>query len=126
MRIVLAIALCCLIPPAQAAAANSAAAVRGRELFEHWCSACHAPEPTEDGRYLPGTNTLQNRYKGRVPAALEQRTDLTEAYIEAVIRSGLHAMPRFRKTEISDRQMHDIAAYLAKGAQGAARSDGAT
>src|SRR4029077_17847358 len=102
-----------------ALAADPAAANRGHDLFQIWCATCHAPDPREDGSFLPGTESLQNNYKGSKPAALEQRDDLTTAYVEWVIRRGTRAMPLFRKTELSDQDMHDIAAYLAKGNAGA-------
>jgi mono/diheme cytochrome c family protein len=87
---------------------------RGQKEFQYWCATCHSPDRREDGTYLPGTESLQNNYKGTKPAALEQRADLTVSYVELVIRRGTRAMPLFRKTEISDQDMHDIAAYLAK------------
>jgi mono/diheme cytochrome c family protein len=93
----------------------AADAARGQKLFQNWCSSCHSPERGEDGKYPPGTDSLQNNYKGSKPPGLEQRDDLTVAYVELVIRRGTRAMPLFRKTEISDQDMHDIAAYLAKG-----------
>jgi mono/diheme cytochrome c family protein len=96
----------------QALAADPAAAARGQQLFQYWCATCHAPEPREDGMLLPGTETLQNRYQGKLPAALEQRAQLPPSMVELVIRKGTGAMPQFRKTEISDQDMHAIAAYL--------------
>lgn len=95
--------------------AGAADAARGQKLFQNWCTSCHSPERREEGSYAPGTESLQNNYKGSKPAALEQRTDLTADYVEMVIRHGTRAMPLFRKTEIPDQDMHDIAAYLAKG-----------
>jgi mono/diheme cytochrome c family protein len=95
-----------------ALAADADAVTRGDKLFQYWCATCHAPDPREDGRFLPGTESLQDKYKGSEPAALEQRKDLSAAYVELVIRRGTRAMPQFRKTEISDQEMHDIAAYL--------------
>jgi mono/diheme cytochrome c family protein len=95
--------------------ASSADPVRGQKLFQNWCATCHSPDRRENGDYLPGTETLAKNYNGSKPAALEQRNDLTVEYVEMVIRHGTRAMPLFRKTEISDQDMHDIAAYLAKG-----------
>jgi mono/diheme cytochrome c family protein len=88
---------------------------RGQKVFQSWCASCHSPDRREDGNYLPGTETLENKYKGSKPAVLEQRDDLTIDYVEFVIRHGTRAMPMFRKTEISDQDMHDLAVYLAKG-----------
>lgn len=98
-----------------AGTARAADPARGQKLFQYWCATCHSPDRREDGNYLPGTESLENNYKGSKPAALEQREDLTTGYVELVIRHGTRAMPLFRKTEISDQDMHDIAAYLAKG-----------
>lgn len=56
---------------------------------------------------------LQRKYQGAVPAMLDQRTDLTPDYVRAVIRSGISFMPSFRKTEISDAELAQLADYLA-------------
>jgi mono/diheme cytochrome c family protein len=96
------------------AATWAADPVRGQQLFQNWCTSCHSPDRREDGNYPPGTESLLNNYKGSKPAGLEQREDLSAAYVELVIRRGTRAMPLFRKTEISDQDMHDIAAYLSK------------
>jgi hypothetical protein len=56
---------------------------------------------------------LQRTYQGRLPAVLEQRTDLLPAYIQVVVRHGMSFMPSFRKTEISDADLALVAAYLA-------------
>ncbi len=100
-----------------ATSANGADAgqlARGKEKFEYWCGTCHAGDPREGGRFLPGTASLMVKYKGERPAALEDRTDLLPPYIELVIRRGSEGMPFFRKTEISNSEMADIAAYLAR------------
>ncbi|PCJ39415.1 MAG: p-cresol methylhydroxylase [SAR86 cluster bacterium] len=85
----------------------------GKEQFEYWCATCHSPNLYR-GNYLPGTASLLEKYNGQVPAALEQRTDLVAEYVKVVIRHGSEGMPSFRKTEISDSQMEDIAAYLSR------------
>jgi mono/diheme cytochrome c family protein len=96
-----------------AAAAESGQPERGRAAYQYWCATCHAAGQWE-GRQLPGTISLQLKYNGSRPAALEERTDLTPEYVSYVIRHGSGGMPFFRKTEISDRDMGDIAAYLAR------------
>ena len=111
-----------LVSSGQTLAADPAAAAGGQQLFQYWCATCHAPEPREDGMLLPGTETLQNRYQGTVPAALEQRVGLPPSVVELVIRKGIGAMPQFRKTEISDEDMHAIAAYLDHQSGGAAQA----
>lgn len=99
---------------------------QGYLVFSKWCSGCHAAgyEPTAKtpgGDKLPvisrvplGTNLLQQHYQGAVPAALEERTDLTPEAIRTFVRSGLNAMPAFRKTEISDAELDALATYLTR------------
>jgi (+)-pinoresinol hydroxylase len=67
-----------------------------------------------NGSGLPGTAALSLKYKGRVPAVLEQRTDLAPAFIRTVVRHGLFGMPITRKTEVNDAELEDIVAYLAR------------
>jgi mono/diheme cytochrome c family protein len=56
---------------------------------------------------------LQRKYGGKVPAVLEQRSNLTAAYVKLAVRRGVSFMPSFRKTEISDADLALLAAYLA-------------
>jgi len=83
---------------------------RGASVFNNWCSACHSRGPLN----APGTTSLQNKYQGALPAALEDRTDLTAELIELYVRNGIATMPFYRKTEISDADLTALAAYLAK------------
>ena len=96
-----------------AALAEDATANRGKAVFDLWCAGCHRPVKPGD---LPvaGTSSLERTYKGMKPAALEQRTDLKAAYVKSIVRSGTKAMPMTRKTEISDRDLEALAAYLEK------------
>ena len=87
---------------------------RGQEKYDYWCATCHAGDPREGGRYLPGTASLNAKYKGERPGALADRIDLLPPYIKLVIRRGMEGMPFFRKTEISDAEMKAIAAYLSR------------
>jgi len=80
----------------------------GKAVFEKWCAPCHG-----DGPGKPGTAALQVLYKGVKPALLEKRTDLTQEYTSAVVRTGVSVMPFFRKTEISDAELGALAKYLA-------------
>lgn len=86
---------------------------QGREVFERNCAACHGKGPSE-GRVplLPGTFALSLKYKGELPAALEDRTDLTPELIETVVRNGIFSMPPLRKTEVSDKELKLVATYL--------------
>ena len=94
---------------------------RGHELFNTWCLGCHRATVVDNdnprslvNRVVAGTYTLQLRYHGTKPAALEQRTDLRPAYIEYVVRHGLNVMPRTRKTELTDAELEDVVAYLTR------------
>ena len=91
----------------------TAAVERGRMIFQHQCAPCHGQGPGDDGpAQLPGTAALQRKYSGELPAALEKRTDLTADIIRSFVRNGSGAMPMFRKPELSDAAIDDIAAYL--------------
>jgi mono/diheme cytochrome c family protein len=85
---------------------------RGARLYANWCGYCHDPV-SERQPQLAGTYTLQQRYKGEKPAALVERTDLTPDFVKTIVRQGLNVMPAFRKTEVSDAELDDIAAFLA-------------
>ena len=87
--------------------ADQALVQNGKQVYQHWCAPCHAP-----GARHPGTNALAAKYKGQLPPALEQRTNLTQAFITQYVRHGFSIMPFFRKTEISDADLQAIAAYL--------------
>ena len=96
---------------AQDAARSGAVApelAEGKAVYAHWCAPCHANDPG-----LAGTMSLQAKYEGRVPAALEDRTDLQPAIITYFVRNGVAWMPPFRPTEISDPQLEALSAYLA-------------
>jgi mono/diheme cytochrome c family protein len=110
-RAVLILALGCAAAIGWAADTNELS--RGKLSFDYWCAACHTAKPVEGGRPAPGTYALQVKFNGTKPAALEQRDDLAPEFTKYVIRRGQHGMPFFRKTEISDKDMDAIAAYLA-------------
>jgi len=92
----------------------SAIAAQGRDAFERSCAQCHGKGPSE-GRVplLAGTYALSLKYRnGELPAALEDRKDLTPELLESVVRYGIYSMPPLRKTEVSDQELKAIAAYL--------------
>ena len=62
----------------------------------------------------PGTTSLKNKYQGGVPAALEDRKDLTVEFVKFYVRNGVAMMPRFRKTEVSDADLDAVATYLTR------------
>lgn len=82
---------------------------QGKVIFDKWCMPCHAPGIND---HYPGTVALQVKYKGKIPAALEQRTDLTAELIAHTVRKGVSIMPIFRKTEINDLELQAIIRYL--------------
>lgn len=82
---------------------------RGWVQFQRDCSVCHGTGPAK-----PGTRALRTKYQGKLPALLEQRTDLTPVYIKYIVRHGVSVMPPFRKTEVSDQDIDAIAAYLTR------------
>ena len=88
----------------------------GKVVFDNWCTPCHGAVAPPGGGFgggaLPGTAALSVKYKGELPAVLEERTDLLPEFIRTVVRGGLFGMPITRKTEISDAQLEDIIAYL--------------
>jgi len=90
----------------------------GKAVFNKWCTPCHGAEAPKGGMFatgaLPGTLALGLKYQGKVPAVLEQRTDLAPAFIKTVVRHGLYGMPITRKTEISDAELDDVVAYLTR------------
>jgi (+)-pinoresinol hydroxylase len=113
-----------LLAAASAAAAqevatpDAAAIARGKVKFTQTCAPCHGTDRGDFGRaMLPGTDALRIKYQGKLPAALEQRTDLTPAVIKAYVRTGTWSMPPFRKTELSDAQIDEISAYIAATAR---------
>jgi (+)-pinoresinol hydroxylase len=89
--------------------AQTVHAQSGKVEFLNACAVCHAAQADR-----PGTMSLQFKYAGRLPAALEQRTDLSPAVVTYDVRHGIAMMPSFRKTELSDAQVAAIAAYLSR------------
>lgn len=103
---------------AQSAAAPAASPDRGGAVFQRVCAPCHGAGPGTDGaKFLPGTAALASKYQGALPAPLEQRGGLTAEFLRRFVRHGTGAMPMFRRTEVSDVQIDDIAAYLERSAR---------
>lgn len=119
MAVVAGLQLC----GAAALAQNAEAVAYGRTVFQLRCAPCHGADRGADPghRMLPGTDALRIKYQGRLPALLEQRTDLTAPVLKTFIRHGTWSMPPFRKTEISDADIDNIAAYLAATSRAAGR-----
>jgi (+)-pinoresinol hydroxylase len=90
-------------------ASAHAAEPRGKALFEKHCAECHAPGPGHPGTQRLGWN------RGERAAVLERRKDLSAEYVRAIVRRGLFEMPPFRPTELSESELVEIGAYLARG-----------
>lgn len=90
-----------------ASAEDSPDLERGKAVYEHWCAPCHAAGPGH-----PGTQSLQLKYNGSLPAVLVERTDLSAEAIKTFVRQGILMMAPFRKTEITDSELDALAAYL--------------
>jgi (+)-pinoresinol hydroxylase len=89
---------------------------RGKVVFDAHCRTCHGAASSPGGRgFYPGTYALELRYKGKLPAVLEQRTDLSAERVAAVVRHGGGGfMPPLRPTELSDDELKAVAAYLSR------------
>lgn len=83
---------------------------RGAAVYNNWCDACHR----NSEQNAPGTRSLQLKYRGELPAALEERTDLTPEIVALYVRNGVATMPFFRKTEISDADLAALSEYLSR------------
>jgi (+)-pinoresinol hydroxylase len=83
------------------------AQVSGKAVFDHWCATCHGSGPR-----MPGTAALAAKYGSDLPAELTKRTDLTPDVVQLFVRKGVSVMPSFRKTEITDRELAALGAYL--------------
>ena len=99
--------------------AQTASETSGKAVFDKWCTACPRSRGAQEchvwqWRFQPGTSALAVKYKGKLPAVLEERTDLTSAQIKTVVRHGLYGMPITRKTEVSDAELEDVVAYLTR------------
>lgn len=84
----------------------SASAADGSTVFERHCTHCHAA-----GMEYPGTHQL-TLTRGEAMAVLEERDNLTAAYIKTIVRQGLRAMPPFKPTVISREELDQLANYL--------------
>jgi mono/diheme cytochrome c family protein len=108
-----------LLHSAGTCAQNADAVAAGQTVFQLRCAPCHGSDRGADPSHplLPGTDALRIKYRGRLPALLEQRTDLPAPVLKAFVRHGTWSMPPFRKTEISDADIDNIAAYFAMTSQ---------
>ncbi|MFL2840571.1 MAG: c-type cytochrome [Pseudohongiellaceae bacterium] len=94
----------------------------GKVVFDKWCEPCHGRVAGGifggfGAHALPGTSALGVKYKGDLPAVLEDRVDLQPVYIRTIVRNGLYGMPITRKTEVNDIDLDNIVAYLTRPQQ---------
>ena len=69
---------------------------------------------------MPGTQALQAKYSGNIPAVITQRSDLTPELIAFYVRNGISVMPFFRKTEITDTDLDALSRYIVNSASSSA------
>jgi (+)-pinoresinol hydroxylase len=117
-RVALVCSLIALAAPVMSqAAAPAGSPDNGKLVYEKWCLPCHGSRvatgfPGTSNALYPGAAALAVKYKGTQPPLLTDRTNLTAELVKTVVRNGISAMPRSRKTEINDAELGDIAAYL--------------
>lgn len=85
----------------------------GAKVYNKWCAPCHDP-----GVDHPGTLALTAKYAGVKPPVIKEWTDLPPAVTRQFVRHGVSIMPFFRKTEISDTDLDNLASYLARNTPG--------
>jgi mono/diheme cytochrome c family protein len=91
------------------AATPAPAGPDGAAVFRHWCAPCHAAGPGH-----PGTESLQRKYEGKLPATLLDRTDLSAETVSTFVRQGVLMMAPFRKTEITDAELAALARFVSR------------
>jgi mono/diheme cytochrome c family protein len=88
--------------------AAPALAADGKMLFTERCGMCHQTNGM-------GVGILARRAGDTSKGLLEQRADLSAAYIKVVVRNGIVNMPRISRGEVSDPELVSIADFLARG-----------
>jgi mono/diheme cytochrome c family protein len=88
--------------------ALAASAPDGKALFRERCGMCHQTIGMAVG-------ILSRRPGDASKGLLEERTDLSAAFVRVVARSGIANMPRISRGEVSDAEMAAIAGYLSRG-----------
>lgn len=102
-RLVIGVAGICL-----AAGASAAEAPDGKALYTSRCGMCHQTIGM-------AVNILARRPNDPSKGFLEDRKDLSAAFVRTVVRSGIANMPRMSRGELSDAELASIATYLAQG-----------
>jgi mono/diheme cytochrome c family protein len=94
--------------PAVAAAPQPTVQLDGKALYRERCGMCHQTIGM-------GVALLSRRPGDTSKGLLEERKDLSAAFVSTVVRSGLLNMPRIARGEVSDPELAAIAGYLAQG-----------
>lgn len=89
-------------------AAALGAGLDGQTLYRERCGMCHQTIGMAVG-------ILSRRPADASQGLLEERKDLSAAFIRTVVRTGILNMPRMPRGEVSDPELAAIAGYLAKG-----------
>jgi mono/diheme cytochrome c family protein len=83
-------------------------ALDGKLLYTQRCGMCHQTIGM-------GVAILSRRPADESKGFLEERKDLSAAFVRTVVRTGILNMPRMSRGEVSDPELGAIADYLAKG-----------
>lgn len=94
--------------PAATAVAVAAAPLDGQGLYQERCGMCHQSIGM-------AVSILSRRPADESKGLLEDRADLSAAFINTVVRTGIMNMPRMSRGEVSDPELASIASYLSKG-----------
>jgi mono/diheme cytochrome c family protein len=80
----------------------------GKALYTQRCGMCHQTIGMAVG-------ILSRRPSDESKGFLEDRKDLSAAFVRTVVRTGIANMPRIARGEVSDPELALIANYLSKG-----------
>lgn len=103
-RLIAMVMAACMVPQADAAGEAGA----GQAVFDRHCVHCHGAD-----REAAGTLQLARRL-GADRALLTEREELTPAYIQAVVRNGLKAMPPFPPSDLDDAELEALSELLTR------------
>ena len=90
------------------AMAAEPAQASGKAEYAELCGMCHQTNGM-------GVGILTRRPGDTSKGLLEERKDLTAAFVKVIVRNGIGNMPRISRGEVSDSQLDAIAGYLSKG-----------
>jgi mono/diheme cytochrome c family protein len=86
----------------------AAPAPDGKALYTQRCGMCHQTIGM-------GVSILARRPNDASKGFLEDRKDLSAAFVRTVVRSGIANMPRMSRGEVSDPELALIASFLSQG-----------